>query len=266
MDREVALSQGNAETEDWLAVDESFTLAYSGQLRQARLKSAHAVELAHHASRKERAAALEAGSAVREALFGYGPEASRAAKDALGLSGSRDVKYGAALALAFSGDSAQALKLTDELAAKFREDTEVQFNYLPSLRALLVLKTDPASAVKMLVDAIDYELGTPPSSVDGFYGNLYPVYVRGLAYLGANHGAEAAIEFNKILKHRNIVGNDPIGALARMQLARAYVLTGDTIRAKAAFQDFFSLWKDADPSDIPILIHAREYARLAGAL
>jgi tetratricopeptide (TPR) repeat protein len=256
MAREVALSRGNTETEDWLSVDEAFTLAYSGHLSEARTKSQHAVNLAQQASRKERAAALEAGSAVREGLFGNGPEGSRAAKAALSLSGSRDVTYGAALALALAGDSSESLSLTDEMERQFPEATEVKFSYVPSLRALAVLKTQPARAVELLQSTAAYELGTPDSAVDGFFGSLYPVYVRGLAYLSAHDGASAAIEFRKIINNRNIVVNDPIGALAHLQLGRGLVLSGDRAGAKAAYQDFLTLWKDAD-SDIPVLKQAR---------
>ena len=110
--------------------------------------------------------------------------------------------------------------------------------------------------------AVPYELGAPHSTIHGFFGALYPVYVRGEAYLAAHHGAEAATEFQKILDHRGIVVSDPIGALAHLQLGRAFALSGDKIKAKTAYQDFLTLWKDADP-DIPILKQARtEYAKL----
>ncbi len=200
MAREVAASQGNAETEDWLTVDESFTLASSGYVRQARIAAQHAVDLAQQASRKERAAGFEAGSAVKEALFGNGPEVSRFAKDALKLSDSRDLEYGAALVPALSHDSSESLRLAKDLERRFPEDTEVRFNYLPSLRALLALNGEPAQALQLLEQAASYELGTPPSSVDGFYGNLYPVYVRGLAYLSGHQEPQAALEFQRFLQ------------------------------------------------------------------
>ena len=138
----------------------------------------------------------------------------------------------------------------------------MQFNYLPTLRGKLALShSSPRGALDILRGAAPYELGLPAL---GFYNwpNLYPVYVRGEAYLAAHQGREAAVEFQKILDHRGIVLNEPIGALAHLQLGRAYVLQGDTAKARAAYQDFLNLWKDADP-DIPILKEAKaEYAKL----
>jgi tetratricopeptide (TPR) repeat protein len=135
---------------------------------------------------------------------------------------------------------------------------EVRFNYLPTLQAqLAVNRHNPRDAIEVLLKAIPYELGSP-----GFPVALYPAFVRGRAYLDLHQGAEAAIEFQKILSHRGVVLNEPIGALANLGLARAYALQGDTAKAKAAYQDFLTLWKDADP-DIPILIAAKvEYAKL----
>jgi tetratricopeptide (TPR) repeat protein len=170
--------------------------------------------------------------------------------------------YGVALALAYAGDESQAQALADDLGKRFPEDTIVQVNYLPTLRAkLALLRSNPQQALDALGVAAPYELGLPAI---GLYNwpNLYPVYVRGEAYLAARQGSEAAAAFRKILDHRGIVLNEPIGALARLQIGRAYVMQGDTAKAKAAYQDFLSLWKDADP-DIPILIAAKaEYAKL----
>jgi tetratricopeptide (TPR) repeat protein len=134
---------------------------------------------------------------------------------------------------------------------------------MPSLRALLALNHDkPAKAIELLQIAAPYELGTPPSGFYGFFGTLYPVYVRGEAYLAAHQGTEAAAEFQKILDHRGIVVSDPVGALAHLQLGRALALSGDITKAKIAYQDFLALWKDAD-QDIPILIEAKKaYAAL----
>jgi tetratricopeptide (TPR) repeat protein len=143
------------------------------------------------------------------------------------------------------------------------EDTAVRFSYVPEIRALLALNHgEPAKAIELLQLAVPYELGGPPSSFLGYFGSLYPQYVRGEAYLVAHQGAEAAAEFQKILDHRGIVVSDPIGALAHLQLGRAYALSGETTKAKAAYRDFLTLWKDADP-DIPILKQAKvEYAKL----
>jgi len=134
---------------------------------------------------------------------------------------------------------------------------------LPAVRALLALDHgEPSRAVELLQVAVPYELGVQRSSIHGNFGALYPVYVRGEAYLAVDQGTEAAIEFQKILDHRGIVVSDPVGALARLQLGRAYAMQGDIAKAKAAYQDFLTLWKDADP-DIPIYKQAKaEYAKL----
>jgi tetratricopeptide (TPR) repeat protein len=167
-----------------------------------------------------------------------------------------------ALALAYAGKAGQAQALADDLAKRFPEDTVVQFNCLPALHAKLALdRSNPQRALDSLRAAAPYELGLPAI---GFYywPNLYPVYVRGEAYLAAHQGREAAAEFQKILDHRGIVLNEPIGALAHVQLGRAYAMQGDTAKSRAAYQNFLALWKDADP-DIPILIQAKaEYAEL----
>jgi tetratricopeptide (TPR) repeat protein len=146
---------------------------------------------------------------------------------------------------------------------RFPEDTSVRFNYLPVLRARLALSEgNSAKALEVLQVAVPHELGIHRSSVNGLFGALFPVYVRGEAYLAAGHGREAAAEFQKILDHRGIVVSDPVGALAHLQLGRAFALSGDTIKAKAAYQDFLTLWKDADP-DVPIFKQAQtEYAKL----
>jgi tetratricopeptide (TPR) repeat protein len=263
MERAVALSQGKSDAEDLITALDAFGLAYSGHLQQARRKSQRAVDRALQSAQRETAALFEAGAAVREAFFGIKPAARQSAMAALKLSKGRDVEYGAAFALALSGDVSESPKLARDLETRFPEDTAVRFSYVPALRALLALNQgEPAKAVEQLRVAIPYELGTAPSSFFGFFGTFYPIYLRGEAYLAANRGAEAAAEFQKILDHRAIVFSDPIGALARLQLGRAFALSGDKIKAKAAYQDFLTLWKDAD-SDLPILKQAQaEYAKL----
>jgi predicted Zn-dependent protease len=208
-------------------------------------------------SKKETAAAYEAEAALREALFGNVGSAQQRVTSALGLSTGREVQYLAALALAFIGDAARANALERDLDKRFPGNTIVRFNYLPTLQARLALGgNDAAKAAEILQSAIPYEIGNVGS------GNLYPIYVRGEAYLGSHMGKEAAAEFAKILDHRGIVVNLPIGALAHFQLGRAYAMAGDTAKAKAAYGEFLTLWKDADP-DIPILKQAKaEYAKL----
>ncbi|HEY6376300.1 MAG TPA: winged helix-turn-helix domain-containing protein [Edaphobacter sp.] len=249
--------------EDAVVDEEAFAEAYVGHLQEATRKSQHAVSLAQQSSEPDRAAMYEAGAALREALFGEVATATEIAGAVLRLSRSRDAEYGAAFALALAGDQSQAATLAADLEKRFAEDTAVRFNYAPTLRALLALKHgEPSTAVDLLQVSMPYELGEPQSSFFGFYGALYPVYLRGEAYLALNRGPEAAREFQKIIDHRGIVVSDPIGALAHLQLGRAYALSGSNIKAKAAYLDFLTLWKDADPN-IPILKQAMaEYAKL----
>jgi predicted Zn-dependent protease len=220
------------------------------------------MDSAERAEEKEAAATYSAGSGLREALFGNADEARRRSALAIQRSAGRDVQYGAALALAYAGNDERPQALTDDLGKRFPEDTIVQFNYLPTLRAKLALSKGNASdAVESLRAATPYELGQTTSSPSS-WTSLYPVFVRGEAYLAEHQGSEAAAEFQKILDHPGIVLNEPIGALAHLQIARAYAMAGDTVKAKAAYKDFLILWKDADP-DIPILKQAKaEYAKL----
>jgi serine/threonine protein kinase len=212
---------------------------------------------AERAEEKEAAAGYEADAALREALFGNEREVRQMADAALRLSTGKDVQYGTGLAFASAGDATRTQTLADDLAKRFAEDTFVQFNYLPTLHAQLALnQNDTAKALEVLQAAGPYELGNVGPIP------LYPAYVRGTVYLAAHQGSEAAAEFQKILDHRGIVLNEPIGALAHLQLGRAYAMEGDTAKARDAYQDFLTLWKDADP-DIPILKQAKaEYAKL----
>jgi tetratricopeptide (TPR) repeat protein len=179
---------------------------------------------------------------------------------ALALSSGKDVEAMSATALALAGDSVRASRLAADLDNRFPEDTIVQFNYLPIIRAATALRGgDPARAIEALAAAAPYEFGQT-SETFGF--SLYPIYVRGEAYLAAHQSAAAGAEFQKLIDHPSFVWNEPIGALAYLQLSRAYAMQGDGVKAKKAYQDFFALWKDADP-DIPILKQAKaEYAKL----
>jgi tetratricopeptide (TPR) repeat protein len=266
MEREAAQSREKPGADDWMSNAEGFASAYSGHLKEARKMSRRAADLARKAERRDTEALYEADAAMREALFGNVLAARQRAVDALALSKSRDAEYGAAFALALSGDSSRSQGLTEDLAKRFPEDTMVRFTYVPTIRALMAFNhNQPSKAIELLQTAISYEGGTPIEGGSEFLlgaGSLYPAYVRGLAYLAADQGAEAAAEFQKILNHRGIVICDPIGALAHLQLGRAYRLSGDKSKAKSAYQDFLSLWKDADP-DIPVLKQAHaEYANL----
>jgi predicted Zn-dependent protease len=263
MEREAALSREKGALREWIASAESLTLAYSGHLQQARIASRHAADLAQHVGQRETAALFEVEEALREAFFGNATEAQRSITAALQFSKGRDVEYGAALALALSGQSLMAEKLADELEKRFPDDTEVRTTYVPEIRALLALnRNEPAKAVEALQVAVPYELGVPPTTGLAFFGALYPLYVRGEAWLAARDGVRAAAEFRRILDRRYVVVNDPIAALSHLQLGRALVLAGDENGAKRAYQDFLTLWKNAE-GDIPILQRARaEYARL----
>jgi serine/threonine protein kinase/tetratricopeptide (TPR) repeat protein len=248
---------GEARVEDVLLSFEANTEAYVGQLGRAREFSRRAVAAAERAKEKQNAASYEVQAALREALFGNVVEARRIAISALVLSKERDEQSGAALALALAGNAGQARALADDLGKRFPEDTMVQFNYLPTVRSQIALsRNEAAKAVKVLQAAATYELGDVANIA------LYPVFVRGRAYLALHDGSEAAAEFQKILDNRGIVINEPIGALAHLGLARAYLLQGEAAKSKAAYKDFLTLWKDADP-DVPILKQAKaEYAKL----
>jgi predicted Zn-dependent protease len=200
---------------------------------------------------------------LRDAFFGNAAAAAREADDALELSRGRDVEYGAALALALAGESARAQALAHDLDTRFPEHTSVHFNYLPALRAQLSLNAgSPATALDLLHTVGPYEFAVPAIAFFGYFGSLYPAYVRGDALLAAHRPADAAVEFQKILDHRGLLLADPMGARARVQLGRAFALAGETSKAKAAYEDFLSLWKDADPA-IPLLAQAKaEYAML----
>jgi TolA-binding protein len=259
----VALALGKSLTEDAISLRQGYILAYSGQLQRARTIARHAADLSLQAAGPGRAALFETGPALWEAFFGNASAARKGATAALELSKDRDVEYGAAFALALSGDSSGAERLATDLEKRFPQDSSVRFTYAPAVRALLALNDgDPSKAVELLKVTTLYDLGTPLCSAPAYFGIFYTIYVRGQAYLAAHRGAEAANEFQKILDHRAIMVSDPIGALAHLQLARALVLSGDMSKAKTAYQDFLTLWKDADP-DIPILHQAKtEYATL----
>src|SRR6266581_7159227 len=260
MSRQVAAWAGKPGQEDLLLALEADTAAYFGHLGRARELSRQASSSAKRARENETSVTYEAVAALREGLFGNAIQAGKRTALVKERSGGPDKYYAVALALAYAGERLQGL--ADNFNESFPENTVVQFNYLPTLRAKLALShANPQQALDILEVAAPYELGLPTL---WFYNwpNLYPVYVRGEAYLAAHRGSEAAAEFQKILDHRGIVLNEPIGVLAHLQLGRAYSLQGDTAKARAAYQDFLTLWKDADP-DIPILNEAKaEYAKL----
>jgi DNA-binding winged helix-turn-helix (wHTH) protein/tetratricopeptide (TPR) repeat protein len=261
--REETAAHADPEAEDLLLHHKAYVQAYSGRLQEALATLSHASQLAEQGSRHERARLFEVPAAIWNAVVGNDIAARRAATALTLQPDDREAEYGIAFALARIGDTVRAEALADDLQKRFPEDTAVGFSYLPTLRALIELrKGQPQKAIDQLQSASPYELGTPRSKMQGFFGALYPVYVRGEAYLAAGKGAEAAAEFQKILDHRGVVVSDLIGALAHLQIARAYTSSGDNTRAKTAYQDFLTLWKNADPN-IPILKQARfEYVKL----
>jgi tetratricopeptide (TPR) repeat protein/predicted Ser/Thr protein kinase len=265
MAKQVIWAMGQTGIEDALLAAEADSAAFYGQLSKARDFSRKAVASALKADEKETASGYEADAALREALFGNPAEARQRASAALAFATPRDVEYGIALTLALTdtnkNSQTQITKLMDDLAHRFPEDTVVQFNYLPTVRALMAINLgNTAKAIEILEATRPYELGSPSNISMSL--SLYPVYVRGLAYLSAKQGTQAVTEFQKVLTHRGIVQTEPIGSLAQLGLARAYALQGDAVKARAAYQDFLTLWKDADP-DIPILKQAKaEYAKL----
>src|SRR5438874_387089 len=259
MSRQVAAWAGKPGQNLLLAL-EADTAAYFGHLGRARELSRQASSSAKRAGENETSATYDAVAALREGLYGNAIQAGQRTALAKERSGGPDKYYAVALALAYTGDGSQGL--ADNFNGSFPENTVVQFNYLPTLRAKLALShANPQQALDTLEVAAPYELGLPAL---WFYNwpNLYPVYVRGEAYLAAHQGGKAVAEFQKILDHRGIVLNEPIGALAHLQLGSAYAMQGDTAKSRTAYQDFLTLWKDADP-DIPILKQAKaEYAKL----
>ena len=263
MDRVAALAEGKRGAEHWMAHTQALVQARSGHLQLARRLSSRAVDLALQEGEREAAATYQAAAAVWEALYGNAIEARRNAVAALGLSNGRDAEYAAALALAVAGDPLRSQALAGDLEKRFPEDTFARFTYVPVLRALSALdRAQPAACVERLQASLPYELAVNGLDFNLYLGGLHSAYVRGEALVAAHQYAEAAAEFQKILDRRGIVGADPIGALAHLQLGRTFALSGDRARAKTAYQDFLSLWKDADP-DIPILKQAKaEYAAL----
>jgi eukaryotic-like serine/threonine-protein kinase len=262
MGRAAAQARNSPGGADWITNIEAFVLAYEGHLQQARTMTRRAMDLAAQAHQPERAAMFEAGAAVREALLGNASDAKQRAHAALELSKNRDVEYGAAFALAAAGDSVKSGVLVNDLSKRFPEDTCVRFTYLPVVRATMALNGGNSSeAIELLKGAESYDVAFTCSWF-GSFGSLYSPYVRGEAYLASHRYAEAAGEFQKVLGHPGIVFTDPVRVTARIRLGRTLALLGHKAKAKAVYQDFLRLWKDAD-SDIRILNEGKaEYAKL----
>ncbi|CAN5880539.1 hypothetical protein BH18ACI5_BH18ACI5_10760 [soil metagenome] len=263
MDRQVAAAGSSRGGEELMWHMEALVLARAGRLEAAAQKSRRAIDLAEQAGHRESAAIYEGAAAAWNALFGAVPAAREHATAALRLSRGRDAQYVAAVALALAGDLTQAQSLAADLAKRYPENTSVQFSYLPTLRALVSLRGgQPAQALDQLQIARTYEYANPAVSFFGYFGLFYPVYVRAQAYMAAHLPTDAAVELGKILNRRGLLLADPLGARVHLELARALAQAGDTVRARAAYTDLLTLWKEADPN-LPMLQQARaEYARL----
>jgi serine/threonine protein kinase/Flp pilus assembly protein TadD len=254
MKEQLDWAAGKPGAEDMLLSAQSDTEAYHGRLGPANDLSKRAVDAAKHADAVETAAAWQANEALREAEFGNSAAARQAAAAALALSGGRDVELLAALAFARSGDAAKAQQLADKLDRETPLDTMIQGYWLPTIRASIALAGgDGKKAVELLRAASPYELGQPPQFQSS---TMYPIYVRGQAFLKQGLGQQAAVEFQKILDHPGLVVNFPLGTLARLELGRARALGGDKGAAKVAYEEFFSEWKDGD-ANLVILKEAK---------
>jgi serine/threonine protein kinase/tetratricopeptide (TPR) repeat protein len=239
---------------------QSDTEAYSGHSQKARELTKRAIDAALRTDNKESAAFWQDNGAIREAEFGYSAEARQSAAASLNLGGTdRPVAEEAAIAFAMAGDTSHAESTGQSLAKRFPLDTLVRSRSVPTIEAQIAIdQNNPARGIELLQAASPIELSVSSGGA-GINSCMYPVYVRGQAYLSAKQGTAAVVEFQKIIDHRGLVENCPTGALAHLGLARAYVLAGDNAKAHAAYNDFLTLWKDADP-DIPILKDAKAEA------
>ena len=259
MARTVSAAAGKPGAEEPLLAIQADAEGWYGKLKNAHELTGRAMDSALHHNAKEAAAAYQARAALRDVESGYREQARAEAEAAAKLAKDRDVWVIAALALARAGDTAGAEKLAAELDKTFPLDTLVQRYWLPTIRAGVALQSkDPDRAIELLKVVSPVELGGQPMIA----AYMSPAYVRGEAYLMLHDGNRAAVEFQKFIDHRGLVATFPWGALARLGLARAYALQGDTAKARAAYRDFLTLWKDAD-AGIPILKEAKaEYAKL----
>jgi tetratricopeptide (TPR) repeat protein/predicted Ser/Thr protein kinase len=260
MQQQMTWATGKSGLEDSFLSMQADTEAYFGRLSKSRELARKAADLARHNDTKETAALWEANQAVREAEFGNLAQARQLASSSMSVAPGRDVQIVAALAFARAGEAGRAQELVNALNTAFPVGTLMQNYWLPTIRAMVELnRGNAAKTIQMLQQTANYELGSPSPFQPA---TMYPIYVRGQAYLMAHDGSAAAAEFQKMIDHRSVSWNFPLGTLARLGLGRAYALQGDKAKARTAYQDFFALWKDAD-LDIPILKESKtEYAKL----
>jgi tetratricopeptide (TPR) repeat protein len=261
MERQVAAANGKP-GEDALISSTADTEAFHGRLTKARELSRNAADAAARHDSPEAGAEWQINAALHDAESGNAAESRKETAAALATASTRDVKILAALALARSGEAEQAAKMADELAQQFPLNTVITRYWLPAIYGSIEMRRgDAAKAVAMLETARQYEMGSPPPQF-GVGGSLYPVYVRGLAYLQLHQGTEAAGEFQKFVSRRGVVVNCPLAALARLGMARAYAMAGDVKSARGSYEEFFGLWAGAD-RDLQVLKQAKaEYAKL----
>ena len=262
MARGFARARGKPD-EDLATHAQALVLARSGRLRAARTLSQSAIDTAQKSGRNQSAASYEAAAAVWDAFYGNLEAARRTAINALARSNGRDVEYGMGFALAVAGDVARADTLASDLERRFPEDTSVRFTYVPALRALLAMKRyELPKALELLQTNVPYELALSGLPFNEFFGSMYPVYLRGQVYLAQGRTSDALAEFQKMLDHRGLVRADPVGAMVHIERGRAYAMAGDKVKARAAYEEFLALWKDAD-AEVPILAQAKaEYAKV----
>jgi serine/threonine protein kinase/Flp pilus assembly protein TadD len=260
MERRADTVAGQPGIEDIFLATRADTEAYHGHLTQARVFSRRAIESALRNGDKETAAGYMVVEALREAEFGNPRRALQEAA-ALAQEPSQQLRTLTALTLARTGQGTRALALADDLQRRYPLDTMLNRYWLPTIRAAVEVGRNNASqAIELLRPVALYELGTPLTPTNNVYP--YPVYVRGEAYIEARQGDAGASEFQKILDHPGIMTNYPLGALTYLGLGRARASAGDLTGARAAYQDFLALWKDAD-SNVPVLQQAKaEYGRL----
>ncbi len=262
MQRQLQWAAGKAGIEDNLLMFQSDTEAVHGHFQTANIYLAQAIDSDRRNNLKETMGLLQACGALRAAEFGFKQSARQQVHQALANGSSRDIQILSALALARIGDLQQASVMADKISHAYPLDTLTQAYWLPVIRASVELaRQAPGQAINLLEVAKPYELGTPDTWFEEG-APLYPAYLRGEAYLAMHDGSRAADEFQKYQQHPGIVQNCYLGAFARLALARAYAVERDTEKAQTAYQDFLTLWKNADPN-IPILKQAQaEYAKL----
>jgi tetratricopeptide (TPR) repeat protein len=264
MNRIAVIAESAPEIQDWIWGERASVFAYSGRWKEAKETSRHAIEIALAANRPESAAQHEAAMAVNAALFGNLSEARSRALAVQQQSHGIDAEYGAALAFGLSGEMPGLQRLINDLKKRYPTDTIVRFNVLPTLRAISAIHHgDAAQAIDLLGPARRYELGWLGCCSVGFVGSLYPIYVRGEAYLALHQGLEAAAEFQRIIDNRGMLASAPMALLAHWKRGRALMMAGKKAEAAAEYQHFLSIWRHAD-EDVPIWRRVKaEFDKLA---